>query len=198
MMGNVKNISQQEIRSVYGHLYYGYDKQEAIIFASEPKNLVGIVENIMPFLPVTIIRMGNLYVTWIFQQLQKFVKMIWKKYVEIFVKKLVSGVEKRLVADAKVGFLLSGGLDSSLVCAIAAKKRKDAIKTFAIGMREDAIDLRYAKQVANHIGSDHTEIFMTPDDVIASLRTVIYVLGTFDITTIRASIGMYLICKAIS
>ena len=64
-------------------------------------------------------------------------------------------------------------------------------------MREDAIDLRYAKQVANHIGSDHTEIFMTPDDVIASLRTVIYVLGTFDITTIRASIGMYLICKAI-
>ena len=67
-------------------LYYGYDKQEAIIFASEPKNLVGIVENIMPFPPVTIIRMGNLYVTWIFQQLQKFVKMIWKKYVEIFVK----------------------------------------------------------------------------------------------------------------
>ena len=55
--------------------------------------------------------------------------------------------KKRLVADAKVGFLLSGGLDSSLVCAIAAKKSKERIKTFAIGMSEDAIDLKYAKQV---------------------------------------------------
>ena len=52
----------------------------------------------------------------------------------------MAGVEKRLVADAKVGFLLSGGLDSSLVCAIAAKKSKEPIKTFAIGMSEDAID----------------------------------------------------------
>ena len=59
--------------------------------------------------------------------------------------KLVAGVEKRLIADAKVGFLLSGGLDSSLVCAIAAKKSREPIKTFAIGMSEDAIDLKYAQ-----------------------------------------------------
>ena len=109
----------------------------------------------------------------------------------------MAGVEKRLVADAKVGFLLSGGLDSSLVCAIAAKNSKEPIKTFAIGMSEDAIDLKYAKQVAEYIGSEHKEVFMTPDEVLASLETVIQLLGTYDITTIRASMGMYLICKAI-
>ena len=106
-------------------------------------------------------------------------------------------MEKRLVADAKVGFLLSGGLDSSLVCAIAAKKSSVPIKTFAIGMSEDAIDLKYAKQVANYIGSDHKEVIITKKDVLASLKTVIALLGTFDITTIRASMGMYLVCKAI-
>ena len=109
--------------------------------------------------------------------------------------KLVSGVEKRLVADAKVGFLLSGGLDSSLVCAIAARKSQQPIKTFAIGMSEDAIDLKYAKQVADFIGSDHTEVIISKEDVLASLETVVHLLGTFDITTIRASIGMYLVCK---
>ena len=111
--------------------------------------------------------------------------------------KLVAGVEKRLVADAKVGFLLSGGLDSSLVCAIAARKSKTPIRTFAIGMRADAIDLKYARQAAEYMGSDHTEVYMTPEEVIASLEKVIQLLGTFDITTIRASMGMYLVCKAI-
>ena len=84
-----------------------------------------------------------------------------------------------------------------MVCAIAAKKSEAPIKTFAIGMCEDAIDLKYARQVADYIGSEHTEIYMTPDDVISSLETVIYTLGTFDITTVRASMGMYLLCKAI-
>ncbi|MBP5661541.1 MAG: asparagine synthetase B, partial [Clostridia bacterium] len=112
-------------------------------------------------------------------------------------EKLIAGVEKRLVSDAKVGFLLSGGLDSSLVCAIAAKKSQRPIRTFAIGMSEDAIDLKYARRVADFIGAEHTEVFMTPEQVIASLEDVIHLLGTFDITTIRASMGMYLVCKAI-
>lgn len=64
-------------------------------------------------------------------------------------------------------------------------------------MSEDAIDLKYARQVSDYIGSDHTEVYMTPQEVLASLETVIYLLGTYDITTIRASMGMYLVCKAI-
>ena len=112
-------------------------------------------------------------------------------------EKLIAGVEKRLVADAKVGFLLSGGLDSSLVCAIAARKSRQPIRTFAIGMSQDAIDLKYARQVADYIGSHHTEVYMTPEDILASLEEVIQLLGTYDITTIRASLGMYLVCKAI-
>ena len=64
-------------------------------------------------------------------------------------------------------------------------------------MSEDAIDLKYARIAAEYIKSDHHEVIITRDDVIDSLETVIKLLGTFDITTIRASIGMYLVCRAI-
>lgn len=178
-------------------LYYGYDKDGIIIFASEAKNLVGLTDKIMPFPP------GNYYKNGKFICYCDIAKSDEICYNDINVvcknihDKLVAGVEKRLVADAKVGFLLSGGLDSSLVCAIAAKNNDKPIRTFAIGMSEDAIDLKYAKQVADYIGSDHKEIIITKDDVLSSLEDVIHLLGTFDITTIRASMGMYLICKAI-
>ena len=112
-------------------------------------------------------------------------------------EKLIRGVEKRLVADAKVGFLLSGGLDSSLVCAIAARKSNTPIHTFAIGMEKDAIDLKYARKVAQYIGSEHTEVIISTQDVLDALEPVVALLGTYDITTIRASIGMYLVCRAI-
>ena len=110
-------------------------------------------------------------------------------------EKLIAGVDKRLVADAKVGFLLSGGLDSSLVCAIAQRRQKTPIRTFAIGMEKDAIDLKYARQTADYLGTDHTEVYMTRDEVLATLDELIRLLGTYDITTIRASMGMYLLCK---
>jgi asparagine synthase (glutamine-hydrolysing) len=93
--------------------------------------------------------------------------------------------------------LLSGGLDSSLVCAIAARELGTPIRTFAIGMEEDPIDLKYAREVAEHLGSRHTEVTMTPEEVVDSLEDVVALLGTYDITTIRASMGMYLLCKAI-
>ena len=112
-------------------------------------------------------------------------------------EKLIAGVEKRLDADAPLGFLLSGGLDSSLVCAISAKLLKKPIRTFAIGMSTDAIDLKYAREVADYLHSDHTEVIITEDDVLQALPEVVALLGTYDITTIRASIGMYLVCKAI-
>ena len=176
-------------------LYYGYDKEGAAIFASEAKNLTGLTDKIMPFPPGHYYKNGQFIC---YCDIAK-VDHICRDHLETVCRnihdKLTAGVEKRLAADAKVGFLLSGGLDSSLVCAIAAKKSKEPIKTFAIGMSEDAIDLKYARQAADYIGSEHTEIYMTPDEVISSLETVIQLLGTYDITTIRASMGMYLVCK---
>ncbi len=178
-------------------LYYGYDKTGTILFASEPKNLVGLAEKIMPFPPGHYYKNGAFICYRDIAHVETVVHDDLDTVCENIREKLVAGVEKRLVADAKVGFLLSGGLDSSLVCAIAAKKSSVPIKTFAIGMSEDAIDLKYAKQVADYIGSDHREIIMTKEEVLSSLEQVISVLATFDITTIRASMGMYLICKSI-
>ncbi len=191
-------------------LYYGYDKKGAIIFASEAKNLVGLTDRIMPFPPghyykslppdgrmEAYYKGGSFHCYCDIAGAENICHDDLETVCRNIHDKLVSGVEKRLVADAKVGFLLSGGLDSSLVCAIAAKKSKEPIKTFAIGMSEDAIDLKYAKQVAEYIGSDHKEIYMTPKEVLESLETVVELLGTYDITTIRASMGMYLVCKAI-
>jgi len=178
-------------------LYYGYDKDGVILFASEAKNLVGLAERILPFPPGHYYKNGSFVCYSDIAHVDKVCTDDLETVCRNIHDKLVAGVEKRLVSDARVGFLLSGGLDSSLVCAIAAKKSKTPIKTFAIGMSGDAIDLKYAKQAADYIGSDHTEVIMTKEEVLASLRTVIELLGTFDITTIRASMGMYLVCKAI-
>lgn len=178
-------------------LYYGYDEKDVIVFASEAKNLVGLVKEVFPFPP------GHYYIDGEFicynniSKPESFHHDDLETVCKNIHDKLIAGVEKRLVADAKVGFLLSGGLDSSLVCAIAAAKSEKPIKTFAIGMSEDAIDLKYAKQVADFIGSDHTEVIITKDDVLENLETVVALLGTYDITTIRASMGMYLVCKYI-
>ena len=178
-------------------LYYGYDKDGIILFASEPKNLVGIADKIMPFPPGHYYKDGKFYCYCDIAKVDTVCTDDLETACKNIREKLIAGVEKRLVADAKVGFLLSGGLDSSLVCAIAAKSSEKPIKTFAIGMTEDAIDLKYAKQVADYIGSEHKEIYMTPEEIISTLDSLIKLLGTYDITTIRASMGMYLICKAI-
>lgn len=176
-------------------LYYGYDESGTIIFASEAKNLVGLTAKIMPFPPGHYYRQGEFICYCDIANVEQVLPDDLETVCQNIREKLVCGVEKRLVADAKVGFLLSGGLDSSLVCAIAAKKSSAPIRTFAIGMSEDAIDLKYAKQVADFIGSEHTEVIICKEDVIGALETVVHLLGTFDITTIRASIGMYLVCK---
>ena len=178
-------------------LYYGYDKNDVVMFASEPKNLVGLTDKIMPFPPGHYYKHGR-FVR--YSDVSKAETICLDDHETIYKnirEKLVAGVKKRLVSDAKTGFLLSGGLDSSLVCSIAQKCADKPIKTFAIGMSEDAIDLKYAREVADFIGSDHTEFYMTKEDVLSSLEEVIYILGTFDITTVRASMGMYLLCKKI-
>ena len=202
-------------------LYFGFDPEGTAVFASEPKNLVGLCSKIMPFPPGHYCRIsadfrkpsswdesrqdpvcllgqaGELVCYRDITEVKEFCHDDLETICGKIHDKLVEGVKKRLVSDSRVAFLLSGGLDSSLVCAIAARESETPIHTFAIGMSEDAIDLKYAKQVADFIGSEHTEVYMTPEEVTATLDTLIKLLGTFDITTIRASMGMYLVCKAI-
>ncbi|MBR3667116.1 MAG: asparagine synthase B [Ruminococcus sp.] len=177
-------------------LYYGYDG-DTIVFASEAKNLVRVCKKIMPFPPGHYYKDGQFRCYCDITAVESVIHDDIDTVCKNIHNKLVAGVRKRLDADAKVGFLLSGGLDSSLVCAIARREMDKPIRTFAIGMDTDAIDLKYAKQVADYIGSDHTEVIITKDDVIAALEDVIHLLGTYDITTIRASMGMYLLCRAI-
>ncbi len=179
-------------------LFYGYSKSShQIAFASEMQNLIGWCDDIRPF-PIGSYYCDGRFVRYediadVPAPMQDDMDTVLRNIRE----KLIAGVEKRLDADAPVGFLLSGGLDSSLVCSIAAKKLGKPIRTFAIGMDTDAIDLKYARQTAEYLGSEHHEIIINRDMVINSLEEVIRLLGTWDITTIRASMGMYLLCKAI-
>lgn len=178
-------------------LFYAVGKDGEMMFASEAKNLIGLADKIMPFPP------GHYYADGKFVCYNDIAKRETPVSDDIDTvcrkihDKLVAGIEKRLDSDAPLGFLLSGGLDSSLVCSVSSKLMKKKIRTFAIGMSEDAIDLKYAKEVADYIGSDHTEIIIDKEKVISSLEEVVSILGTYDITTIRASMGMYLICRAI-
>ena len=179
-------------------LFYGYSKSShQIAFASELQNLVGWCEDIRPF-PI-----GSYYCDGHFVRYEDVADVPaphadgMPDVLRNIREKLIAGVEKRLDADAPLGFLLSGGLDSSLVCAIAARKLDRPIRTFAIGMDTDAIDLKYARQTAEYLGSEHHEVIITREDVIQSLEEVVRILGTWDITTVRASVGMYLLCKAI-
>lgn len=179
-------------------LFYGYSEEGEIAFGSEVKALQGVVKDIKPFPPGHYYKNGE-FVEYIdLGFVKEFHNDTHEQIYHGIKERLVEGVKKRLQADAPVGFLLSGGLDSSLVCSIAQKHSDTPIRTFAIGMSEDAIDLKYAKEVADYIGSDHTEVIITREDAIGSLREVIYHLETWDITTVRASVGMYLICKWIS
>ena len=179
-------------------MFYGYSHQEHVIcFASEAKALVDICDDIMPFPPGHYYSNGEFIC---YNDLSD-VKMIHMDSIEEIAfclrSKLEKAVKKRLQSDAPIGFLLSGGLDSSLVCAIASRMSKKPIQTFAIGMETDPIDLKYARQVADYLHTDHTEIIMRKEDVLNHLRKVIYTLETWDITTIRASIGMFLLCQYI-
>ena len=176
-------------------LYYGYDRAGVLVLASEAKNLVGLCPRIRPFPPGCYYR-GGVFVRYAdIAAPQDIHRGDMDGICRSIREKLIAGVEKRLVSDAGVGFLLSGGLDSSLVCAIAARRSDRPIHTFAIGMSTDAIDLKYAREVADWIGSEHHEVYMPREQVLASLEEVVALLGTYDITTIRASIGMYLLCR---
>ena len=111
---------------------------------------------------------------------------------------LISSVKKRLLSQRPIGCLLSGGLDSSLIASILSKEMKKqsrVLKTFSIGFSSDATDLVAARKVAKFLGTDHQEVVISMKEAFESINTVIKELGSYDITTVRASVGMYLICK---
>ena len=178
-------------------LFYGYDRNGTMLFASEAKNLVGLVWRVKPFPPGCWWKGGRFHRYADPGEGGEPVRGSEDEVCAGIRERLIRGVEKRLVSDAKVGFLLSGGLDSSLVCAIAARLTGKPIRTFAIGMSGDAIDLGYAREVADFLGSEHTEVVVPVREAVAALPEVIAAIGSYDITTVRASVGMYLVCKAI-
>lgn len=118
---------------------------------------------------------------------------------------LTKSVEKRLMSEVPFGCLLSGGLDSSLIASITVKLMKEnpekygdqKLQTFSIGLK-DAPDLKFARMVAEYLGTDHHEFNFEPSEGINAINDVIYHLETYDITTIRASTPMFLMSKRIS
>lgn len=112
---------------------------------------------------------------------------------------LEEAVEKRLLTERPVACLLSGGVDSSIITAIVSRKLKEkglTLKTFSIGM-EGSTDLAYARKVANFLQTDHTELELTSNDFLNAIPEVIRDIESYDTTTVRASVGNWLIGKYI-
>lgn len=178
-------------------LFYGFTSENKIMFASEIKVLAPFCEKVEFFPP------GHYYDGDKFVQYRDlttvttFAPKNLEKHLKDIREKLIEGVRKRLVADVPVGFLLSGGLDSSLVCGIAQDLLKKPITTFSVGLNHNPIDIHYAKTVAAYLKCPLHEVYFDKNDTLSVLDKLIWHLETWDITTIRASIGMYIVCKYI-
>ena len=107
---------------------------------------------------------------------------------------LTDAVKKRLMSERKVGCLLSGGLDSSLITALVAQHYDGEVETFSIGL-EGSPDLAAAQLVADHLGTTHHSVQLTEEEFLAAVEETVYQLGSFDVTTVRASVGHMLISK---
>ena len=178
-------------------LFYGYDEDGNIAFASEACLLMPFCHEAIPFPPGHYYKGGKFIC---YRDISAVEGYTYGSEAEIagnIREKLIKAVEKRLDSDTPVAFLLSGGLDSSLVCSIASRLLGGPIRTFSIGMDKDPIDSKHAERTAAFLHSVHTNVTMTAKDVISVLPEVINALATYDITTIRASIGMYLLCRYI-
>ena len=192
-------------------LYIGYDADGTVYVASELKALEGQCDHYEPFLP------GHYY--WSVDPGQKwYYRRDWMQYdavknnpasVEAIRDALTAAVKRQLMSDVPYGVLLSGGLDSSVISAIAEKfsehRIEDDSKTraywprlhsFAVGLK-GAPDLAKAKMVADHIGTVHHEINYTVQEGLDAIRDVIYFIETYDVTTVRASTPMYLLARVI-
>ena len=192
-------------------LYIGYDSDGKVYVASELKALEGFCEKYEPFLP------GHYY--WSKDPgMKRYYKRDWMKYdavkdnpasVEAIHDALTDAVKRQLMSDVPYGVLLSGGLDSSVISAIAEKFSEHRIEdnsrtraywprlhSFAVGLK-GAPDLAKAKLVADHIGTVHHEINYTIQEGLDAIRDVIYFIETYDVTTVRASTPMYLLARVI-
>ena len=192
-------------------LYIGYDSDGTVYVASELKALEGQCERYEPFLP------GHYY--WSREPgMKRYYQRDWFKYdavkdnkasVQAIHDALEDAVKRQLMSDVPYGVLLSGGLDSSVISAIAEKysemRIEDDSKTkaywprlhsFAVGLK-GAPDLAKAKLVADHIGTVHHEINYTIQEGLDAIRDVIYFIETYDVTTVRASTPMYLLARVI-
>ena len=192
-------------------LYIGYDTDGTVYVASELKSLEGQCEHYEPFLP------GHYY--WSKEPgMKRYYQRDWFDYdavkdqpasVEAIHNALEDAVRRQLMSDVPYGVLLSGGLDSSVISAIAEKysemRIEDNSKTkaywprlhsFAVGLK-GAPDLAKAKLVADYIGTVHHEINYTIQEGLDAIRDVIYFIETYDVTTVRASTPMYLLARVI-
>ncbi len=201
-------------------LYIGYDADGTVYVASELKALEGQCQRYEPFLPGHYLWSGDLnsqHSTLNFQ-LKKYYQRDWFDYdavkdndasSEDIRQALREAVRRQLMSDVPYGVLLSGGLDSSVISAIAERYSEMRIEdnsqtkaywprlhSFAVGLK-GAPDLAKARMVAEHIGTVHHEINYTIQEGLDAIRDVIYFIETYDVTTVRASTPMYLLARVI-
>jgi len=189
-----------------------HSKFTTLVFTSELKALVPYFESVLTFQPGTIqcYDVATMNLTYDFRYHSigwmtnpQFRPSEKSGFVDASVAlryALEESVRKRLLTDRPVACLLSGGLDSSLIAGLVQNNLRNLnqppLKTFSIGF-EGSSDLAHAKIVADWIGSDHTEIKMTPDEFFNAIPEVIKAIESYDTTTVRASVGNYLIGKKI-
>ena len=178
-------------------LYQGWDSEGAYYVASELKALEGYCDKIVEF-PT-----GSYYYSKDTEP-TKWYNRDWMEYdnvkanisdTELMKESLENAVKRQLMSDVPYGVLLSGGLDSSVISAIAAKFTLP-LHSFAIGL-QGSPDLVAARRVSKHIGTTHHEIEYTVQEGLDAIRDVIYHIETYDVTTVRASTPMYLIARYI-
>ena len=173
-------------------LFYTRYAKDSIAFASEVKALLFLKTKVHIFPP------GHFYDSYIndFICYHNGHWNIASNEENIIKERLINAVDERLNnTERDIGFLLSGGLDSSLIASIAQKKI-GKIKTFSIGL-EGSPDLEAARKVAEYLGTDHTEVKFTVEEGLAVIPDVIRSLESYDTTTVRASVPMWLLCKYI-
>lgn len=180
-------------------------KLESLMFSSEIKGMTSLKDDVIEFEPGTILNVslsnfGHIETSNIldFKTVYNTVEKPIDESVilERVRNAVINSIKRRLTADKPIAFLLSGGVDSSLVAAISAKILNQSIRTYCCGMKEGT-DLLYARRVAEHIGSNHTEVFFTEKEGLECIEDVIKTTETWDTTTVRASVGQYLVCKHI-